>query len=359
MIKIAYVMKLIQIQSTISVHTLNPRIDTKALNLKIASQLQPFPSPAYEYQPRTAIISAFGFGGTNAGCEIQINERSELLVLSGRSVEALRLNCIRLADYLKQPSSATLEHIAYTLACHRTARDKARFAFPHEYNVLNGLLGLGPDILLDILSEIRLIPDATQFVGINKKTLQLMKHDRFAKIFEQLNYPISIQDTDPQDFLLADIDGVQKKISKKMDKLNTVSLTQVLENVIGIIEDSYVIPAGASPWSSPHKEHIGIYTGKFAIRKYIGSIWSKGKMITGNTQFADNQIIRLEMDCEKGTLAFFLDDVQQLLYISGINEKVRFIISMINSRSICIVQSLKKLTTPTSKRIENEKAVQW
>ncbi|KAA6390644.1 MAG: hypothetical protein EZS28_013832 [Streblomastix strix] len=79
-------------------------------------------------------------------------------------------------------------------------------AVPHEYNVLNGLLGLGPDILLDILTEIRLVPDATQFVGINKKTLQLMKHDRFAKIFEQLNYPISIQDTDPQDFVLADID---------------------------------------------------------------------------------------------------------------------------------------------------------
>lgn len=32
------------------------------------------------------------------------------------------------------------------------------------------------------------------------------------------------------------------------------------------------------------------------------------------------------MDCDKGTLTFFFNDVQQPLYISGINEKVRFIV---------------------------------
>ncbi|KAA6362121.1 MAG: putative polyketide synthase, partial [Streblomastix strix] len=57
-IKVAYALKHNLIPPTISVHTLNPRIDMKALNLKIATQLQPFPSPAYENQPRTAMISA-------------------------------------------------------------------------------------------------------------------------------------------------------------------------------------------------------------------------------------------------------------------------------------------------------------
>ncbi|KAA6383054.1 MAG: hypothetical protein EZS28_021420 [Streblomastix strix] len=61
-------------------------------------------------------------------------------------------------------------------------------------------------------------------------------------------------------------------------------------------------------------------------QKYFGSVWCKGKEINGNKQFKDNQIVRLEMDCEEGTLTLFLDDVQQPLFISGIKEKVRFIV---------------------------------
>ncbi|KAA6310530.1 MAG: hypothetical protein EZS28_056298, partial [Streblomastix strix] len=36
---------------------------------------------------------------------------------------------------------------------------------PSDYNIIGGLLGLGPDILLEILSELRLIPNAVQFLG--------------------------------------------------------------------------------------------------------------------------------------------------------------------------------------------------
>ncbi|KAA6362858.1 MAG: hypothetical protein EZS28_041614, partial [Streblomastix strix] len=184
-------------------------------------------------------------------------------------------------------------------------------------------------------------------------------------------YPIKIHNPDPQDISFTDIDGVQKKISNKSQKYNTVSLTQVLENgiwqmeaefqnsqcraTIGIVEDSYVIPAGASPWNSPYKEHMIVYTGE----SYSGSIWQRGKAIDGNTQFSDNQIIRLEMDCEKGTLTFFLKDIQQSLFISGIKEKVRFIMHMYYSGSICTIRSLKKLVTPTSQHLENEKGIKW
>lgn len=33
-------------------------------------------------------------------------------------------------------------------------------AVPNEYNIIGGLLGLGPDILLAILTEMILVPDA-------------------------------------------------------------------------------------------------------------------------------------------------------------------------------------------------------
>ncbi|KAA6396442.1 MAG: hypothetical protein EZS28_008028 [Streblomastix strix] len=86
---------------------------------------------------------------------------------------------------------------------------------PSEYNIIGGLLGLGPDILLEILSELRLIPNAVQFLGVCNKTHQLMNHQRFMKIIETLSYPIAIINKEPEDVEFIDIDGVQKKIYMK------------------------------------------------------------------------------------------------------------------------------------------------
>ncbi|KAA6373390.1 MAG: hypothetical protein EZS28_031081, partial [Streblomastix strix] len=73
----------------------------------------------------------------------------------------------------------------------------------------------------------------------------------------------------------------------------------------------------------------------------------------------DNQIVRLEMDCEEGTLTLFLDDVQQPLFISGIKEKVRFIIYLYKSGASCTVRKLKKLSIPTAVHQINEQGIQW
>ncbi|KAA6322729.1 MAG: hypothetical protein EZS28_054400, partial [Streblomastix strix] len=114
-----------------------------------------------------------------------------------------------------------------------------------EYNVINGLPGLGPDIMLEILSELRLIPDAIHIIGINKITLQLKNHDRFYKIIESLSFPIQLINPDLQEIDFIDVDDVRKKIRKKISnkiskKINyktiTVSLDQVLENGIWQIE---------------------------------------------------------------------------------------------------------------------------
>ncbi|KAA6367999.1 MAG: putative non-ribosomal peptide synthetase, partial [Streblomastix strix] len=58
LIKVAYALKHNLIPPTISAHTLNPRIDMKALNLKIATQIQSLPAAANENQLRTGTVSA-------------------------------------------------------------------------------------------------------------------------------------------------------------------------------------------------------------------------------------------------------------------------------------------------------------
>ncbi|KAA6327893.1 MAG: hypothetical protein EZS28_053777, partial [Streblomastix strix] len=138
---------------------------------------------------------------------------------------------------------------------------------PSEYNIIGGLLGLGPDILLEILSELRLIPNAVQFLGVCNKIHQLMNHQRFMTIIETLSYPIAIINKIPGDVIFVDIDGYQKKINKKKTGDNTISLVQVLDNgiwtlealfqntrgyaAIGIVRDSYDIPAKAGYASKP------------------------------------------------------------------------------------------------------------
>ncbi|KAA6386850.1 MAG: hypothetical protein EZS28_017624 [Streblomastix strix] len=210
---------------------------------------------------------------------------------------------------------------------------------PREYNVIGGLLGLGPDILLEILQELRLITNAVQFIKVSKKTYRLMKHSRFIRIIEQLSYPISIINKDPDRVEFIDIDLVQKKINKKKDGCNTISLDQVLENgiwsletmfqntygnaAIGIVRDSYDIPANASYSNQPHTDHIAAFCGRYSINP----VYYKGKGTKGAARIDNNQILRLEFDSIKGTLILFIDNVQQPVFFSGIKEKVRFIVT--------------------------------
>ncbi|KAA6355056.1 MAG: hypothetical protein EZS28_049417 [Streblomastix strix] len=91
----------------------------------------------------------------------------------------------------------------------------------------------------------------------------------------------------------------------------------------------------------------------------MNTVLYKGSYTPGNEMFQNNQIVRLEFDSEKGTLTFFLDEVQQPVYFSGIKEKVRFIIYMKKIGSSCIIRSLNKLVAPTVKQLEEEKEIKW
>ncbi|KAA6374053.1 MAG: hypothetical protein EZS28_030421 [Streblomastix strix] len=215
------------------------------------------------------------------------------------------------------------------------------------------------------------IKDTIQFLGASKKIYNLMNHSRFSKIVEKLSYPISIINKEPDCIGFIDIDGVQKMIDKKKDSYTTISLTQVFENEIwsfetmfmktkgfsgiGIVRDSYDIPANADCYAYPHTDHIAAFCGG----GYQYPVWYKGKGTYGNDRFKENQILRVEFDSFKAILILFIDNVQQPVYFFGIKEKVRFIISMFNPCSTCIISSLKKLQAPTSKHLSNEKAVKW
>ncbi|KAA6387777.1 MAG: hypothetical protein EZS28_016703 [Streblomastix strix] len=134
---------------------------------------------------------------------------------------------------------------------------------PSDCNVINGLPGLGSDILLDVLSEFRLVPDAASFFGINSKTLNLKNHARFCRIVETLYYPINILNLNPDIQNITDIDGIQKMISNLRSNYNCISLDQVLEDgiwqmecefkdtryysTVGIVRDSYEIPINDMP----------------------------------------------------------------------------------------------------------------
>ncbi|KAA6381465.1 MAG: hypothetical protein EZS28_023008 [Streblomastix strix] len=219
---------------------------------------------------------------------------------------------------------------------------------PKEYNVICGLLGLGPDIMLELLSEIRLVQNAVQF----------------------LDYPISIINKDPGYVELIDIDVIQKMIIKRINGDCTISLIQVIDNgiwsleamfqntggygvAIGIVRNSYDIPANARYYQKPAIDHIAAFRGRYLPVQY------KGQRSNGSDSFKDNQILRLEFDSFKGTLILFIDNVQQPVYFSGIKEKVRFIVYMYNDGSYCTIRSLKQLISPTSKRVANQFAIQW
>ncbi|KAA6404249.1 MAG: hypothetical protein EZS28_000236 [Streblomastix strix] len=244
---------------------------------------------------------------------------------------------------------------------------------PNECNIIDGLLGLGPDILLEVLSEIDYPLDMQQFLITCIKIFKLKNHRRFLSFLDKFSPSIAIHNPDPSKIEFSDVDGVQKKITYLSGRNNTVSLTQVLENgiwsmeaqiqnaqfrcgAVGIVRDSHQFLAGSNPSDFIHKNHCIVYSGMGWGPD--GSVYYKDNNNLGNEIYNSKQIVRSEYDSEKGTLIWFVDEVQQPVYITGIKEKVRFFIYMNYAGQYCIIKSLKKLLSPTSGHVQNKKVIQ-
>ncbi|KAA6360957.1 MAG: hypothetical protein EZS28_043516 [Streblomastix strix] len=186
-----------------------------------------------------------------------------------------------------------------------------------------------------------------------------------------LDSPIALINQDPSDFELIDMDGLKKKIIKKQNKWNTISLSQVVEDgiwemesefsndnyaAIGIVRDSHNLVVGYSASENLNNQHTIVLYNQSWSR---GNVRCKGNDKPGNTGFRGNQKVKQQFDSVKGTLIFFIDGIQQPVYIAGIKEKIRFIVCWHHADQSCIIHSLKKLAEPTTSHVANEKAVQW
>ncbi|KAA6354699.1 MAG: hypothetical protein EZS28_049774, partial [Streblomastix strix] len=181
-----------------------------------------------------------------------------------------------------------------------------------------------------------------------RKDQEMMKlRDEIEKIKFKIpqDFPITIINPDRSQINIIDEVGGIKKIIKTQHKNNCISLSQVLENGVysmeavfqdtdnewmgvGIVQDSYNIPASSRPNQSPHSEHMAVYgaqnTNLFMNSFNSRNTWCKGNRTDGNAIYQNDQIVKMEYDSDKGTLIFFLDNIQQPVYITGIKEKVRF-----------------------------------
>ncbi|KAA6326356.1 MAG: hypothetical protein EZS28_053962, partial [Streblomastix strix] len=150
-------------------------------------------------------------------------------------------------------------------------------------------------------------------------------------------FPIAIHNPDPSDIDFSDIDGIMKKITKIQEKHNTISLTEILENgiweietefsgdldqtCIGVMKDSFNFAEGQH--STNYSDECVSYCSKQWIN---GQIYYKDNCTDGNEGYSAGQKVKQQFDSEKGTLIFFVDGVQEPVYISGIKEKVRFFV---------------------------------
>ncbi|KAA6365963.1 MAG: hypothetical protein EZS28_038510 [Streblomastix strix] len=198
---------------------------------------------------------------------------------------------------------------------------------PQEYNVDGGLLDLGQDIYLDLLTEIDELSDVQQFIGVNKKTFPLQNHPRFHKSIENALYELDNPDQTCKGVRLELVNGLLRKaVALQDNKPCSVSLNKVLRDtihkievrfdkcnslfgymngVVGILKANYQIPYPCAPGGYPR-------------------VFFKGNGTLGNVQFKEGQLIAMELNADVGTLHFFVDGIQQPVFVSGINEATKF-----------------------------------
>ncbi|KAA6356886.1 MAG: hypothetical protein EZS28_047587 [Streblomastix strix] len=97
------------------------------------------------------------------------------------------------------------------------------------------------------------------------------------------------------------------------------------------------------------------------IRYYIdGKIDQIGKTIL-NKEYTDGQIIGIEVDMTivPRRVTFFVDDVEQPNYVSGIPSEIRFWAFLWNSSSSFTVVKFEKLIKSTAKGVVSSQALEW
>ncbi|KAA6362238.1 MAG: hypothetical protein EZS28_042235, partial [Streblomastix strix] len=203
------------------------------------------------------------------------------------------------------------------------------------------------------------VPKQDQIINANEedKTSELSNPDengtyiRLERVNGLNRKAIALQDKQPVVIPLNKeiINGIHS-VSVKFEKCNEDGYIQ---GQIGIVKASHNIPCPCKAWEEPHITNMLYYHGKY------GELHFRGKSTSGNTKFSDGQLITMELNMDIGTLHFIFDGVQQPAFVQGIKEKVKFFWELYLQNSSFTVVSVKQLNTPTVKKLENEKAIDW
>ncbi|KAA6391962.1 MAG: hypothetical protein EZS28_012510 [Streblomastix strix] len=142
---------------------------------------------------------------------------------------------------------------------------------------------------------------------------------RFECIDGMLRRVVALHKSDLSFSLNKQIKNGIHSISVKFDK-NSREQHEHIRGRVGIMKASYQIPYPCNPFSEPHRFNMLFYGAG------TGNISFKGTDYPGNIKFRNGQLVTLELNADCGTLHFFVDGIQQPMFVSGINEPVKFFV---------------------------------
>ncbi|KAA6370774.1 MAG: hypothetical protein EZS28_033700 [Streblomastix strix] len=121
---------------------------------------------------------------------------------------------------------------------------------------------------------------------------------------------------------------------------------------VGIVEASHRITCPCNTEKDNHNHHMLDYAGN-------GCVCFKGIGNKGNSNFKIGEPVTLELNMDKKTLHFFVNDMQQPFFVRGINDAVKFYGQIAQNNSSFTITLLEELNTPIAKHVTNEIALNW
>ncbi|KAA6388493.1 MAG: hypothetical protein EZS28_015981 [Streblomastix strix] len=236
------------------------------------------------------------------------------------------------------------------------------------YNVEGGLLSLGENIFLELLSEMELPQDVRQFLILNKKTFKLILHPRYARIIQSIIEitPIFLIKeawqgrSDGNKFFHSD-EYVNCTIAiNPIISEGIVRIEVLFENCggwsrsIGIADASCSFAAHKVPCDEGNQEKTVRYYGYNGNFDHITCSF-------GNQEYADGQRVAVEVDMTTvpRRATFFVDGVEQPKFVIGIPSEIRFWASTSDESSSFTITKFERLIQSTAKGVKGSKALEW
>ncbi|KAA6403934.1 MAG: hypothetical protein EZS28_000547 [Streblomastix strix] len=216
-----------------------------------------------------------------------------------------------------------------------------------EYNIDGSLLGLGPDILLDLMSEMKLPQDIQQIlVSFQITPIFIIKESYQGKQVENK-------------FIHSDEDQLCTITIDPIISEGIVRIEIILENTggigysMGIADTSCSFTVRKAPLQEENREKIVSYSC-FGNLDHI----TRGPK---NQRYYVGQKVGIEVDMTTvpRKVTFFVDDVEQPNYVIGIPSEIRFWAYIYFGRSSFTVTKFERLIKSSAKGVEGSKVLEW